>query len=238
MNLVTITTYGGAASRDWRSCSKLWVSSLLRHQWDGKVVLRHNFVHPVFAVGRESLEEKEVLPDAIVGPGKEMMWRDMGRWNAIGYLEELEEKKLEPYEWLLLADADCVCLRNMDHLFASEADVGVLVSMVNGMPDPGFLAVRANKAKEFANTVRACGGLMGKSLANALSTTGWKSNEFERGEVLRPSDPGVTLSDLANATVVHFTGMPVEEKHRLAFAFHMMGAFHDKDGLFFDLLES
>jgi hypothetical protein len=106
------------------------------------------------------------------------------------------------------------------------------------MPDPGFVAVRGNRLHELACELTAVGGLTPSALAAIANSMKWKVREFERGEVLRPSDPGVTLEDLANAAVIHFSGMKPEDKHRLAFAFHMMAVYGDKDGLFFDMMEA
>ena len=55
---------------------------------------------------------------------------------------------------------------------------------------------------------------------------------------MRPGDPGVGVRELADAAVIHFAGLAPADKQRLAFAFHMMAVYGDKDGLFFDLLEA
>ena len=55
---------------------------------------------------------------------------------------------------------------------------------------------------------------------------------------MRPGDPGVGVRELADAAVIHFAGLAPADKQRLAFAFHMMAVYGDKDGLFFNLAQS
>ncbi len=231
--LVVTTLCEQAGSRLWRSCGKLWVASLLRHLWDGRILLCRNFEEPLFAVERASVKE-ETYPVERVVPDKELgaLRRLARERQTLGWMEE----DLEELEWVVLADADCVALRNLDHLFTRREDV--LVSRGPAGPDPGFVAIRAARAVEFAGRLEELGGLAAEPLAAMIAEDGWKVGEFERGEVLRPGDPGVTLEDLANAAVVHFSGMKPEDKQRLAFALHMMAVYGDKDGLFFDMLEA
>lgn len=144
--------------------------------------------------------------------------------------------KPETYEWILLADADCVALRNMDHLFPSDGDL--LVSRAGGVADPGFVAVRGERLREFVGGLRAAGGLTETGLATVARSGAWRVRDFERGEVLGASDPDVSLADLAQAAVVHFKGMTAEDKRRFAFAFHMMAIYGDENGLFFDMMEA
>lgn len=221
-------------SRQWRSCGKLWVASLLRHQWGGRIHLERNFPQPLFPVARLDLQESE-FP---ARPGRTET--KLVNWKAHSRGRQLEVATMvtgvEKFDWVLLADADCVALRNPDHLFVGNNDV--LVSMTGGLPDPGFFAVRGGRVLELAKELRAIGGLTTAGLASVIRSGGWTVREFERGEVLRPNDPGVSLSDLAHGAVIHFAGMKPEEKHRLAFAFHMMAVYGDGDGLFFDMMEA
>src|SRR5690606_17625337 len=112
----------------------------------------------------------------------------------------------EGFDWVLFADADCIALRNLDHLFAGNGDL--LVSRTAGRPDPGFFAVRGSCLAHFLLRLSSGGSSSGEEgLAEIVQSGEWTVREFERGEVLRPSDPGVSLVDLAQAAVVHFSGM-------------------------------
>lgn len=235
MNGLAVTVVvDSPGSRVWRACGKLWAASLLRHQWGGRVVVRRNFEHVLFPVERAGLEE--------VAFGKPF---DAGRDGGKAAAAECRDRLLEAaeaaagggdWEWVLLADADCVALRNLDHLFGGDADL--LVSRGGGAPDPGFVAVRGGRLAAFAAALREAGGLTAAGLRTVCASGGWRVREFERGEVVRPGDPGVGVRELADAAVIHFAGLAPADKQRLAFAFHMMAVYGDKDGLFFDLLEA
>lgn len=193
-----------------------------------------NFPQPLFPVARADLHETEFTATLGRAKTKQVNWKSLSRERQLEAAAIISGA--EDFDWVLLADADCVALRNPDHLFAGNNDV--LVSMANGSPDPGFFAVRGARLQDFVRASRAAGGLTKSGLASIIRSGGWKVREFERGEVLRPNDPDVSLTDLANATVIHFSGMKVEDKHRLAFAFHMMAVYGDGGGLFFDMMES
>ena len=76
------------------------------------------------------------------------------------------------------------------------------------------------------------------ALSAALAAGNWRVGIFETGEVVRAAGPGVSLTDLKNAAVIHFGGMAPKDKQRLAFAFHIMTVYGDEDGLFLDMLDS
>lgn len=233
-NLVLTAILDSHVSRQWRSCGKLWAASLLRHQWKGAIRIARNFPQPLFPVARTDLREADFVPPLGKATTKVVKWKSLAREHqlaAAGRIAVAEE-----YDWILLADADCIAIRNLDHLFVGEGDL--LVSRSGSVPDPGFVAVRGSRLPDFVKGLRAAGGLTEAGLAAVVQSDTWKVREFERGEVLRPNDTGVTLADLAQAAVIHFSGMKEEEKHQLAFAFHMMAVYGDADGLFFDMMES
>ena len=182
MNGLAVTVVvDSPGSRVWRACGKLWAASLLRHQWGGRVVVRRNFEHVLFPVERAGLEE--------VAFGKPF---DAGRDGGKAAAAECRDRLLEAaeaaagggdWEWVLLADADCVALRNLDHLFGGDADL--LVSRGGGAPDPGFVAVRGGRLAAFAAALREAGGLTAAGLRTVCASGGWRVREFERGEVVR-----------------------------------------------------
>lgn len=234
-NLVISTVVDPRGSRRWRSCGKLWVASLLRHQWDGMILIQRNFPEPLFPVERVDLKESQFVPVVTEPLMKTVKWHDESRNQQLLRADEMA-CKVERFDWVLLADADCVALRNPDHLLAGEGDL--LVSRSGGMPDPGFVAVRGKRLRALVSALKEHGGLNAPALEKVARTGEWKVRDFERGEVLRPWDPDVALADLAQAAVIHFSGMKPEDKQRLAFAFHMMAVYGDPDGLFFDMMEA
>jgi hypothetical protein len=233
-NLAFTTILDPHGSRQWRSCGKLWAASLLRHQWGGRIRIARNFPQPLFPVERADLHEEEFAASLGGAKSKEVDWKALAREHqleAAGVMAGADK-----FEWILFADADCVATRNLDHLFVGNGDL--LVSSAHGLPDPGFVAVRGGRLQEFLGELRAAGGLTGSGLVSVIRSGRWKVREYERGEVLRSNDPGVSLADLVGAAVIHFSGMKPEDKQRLAFAFHMMAVYGDGDGLFFDMLEA
>ena len=247
-------------------CGKLAVSSLLRALWDGEARALGSGETPLFPTGRRNLLEKPcpdfesrhrmLLWQAEEELGKETLKStgpegECRRWRvaqaaAFGLLLE-EASALENaagLRWVLLMDADCVTLRNLDHLFDRE-DADILVTS-RAAPDSGFVAARGTVIGALAAQWRkerervAADWETGRAtaLAAALGAENWRTGVFEKGEVLRATAPGVSLTDLKNAAVIHFGGMEPKDKQRLAFAFHMMAVYGDKDGLFLDMLES
>ena len=265
-NLALIPTFDLPGSRRWRVCGKLAVSSLLRSLWDGEVRALRSAEPPLFPTGRRDLLEK-TIPDFesrnrilrwraeaepggeggnATGPEGEILRWQVARAAAFELLLE-EASALEhaaECAWVLLMDADCVVLRNLDHLFDRE-DADILVSSRTA-PDPGFVAARGaligalaaqwRKEREKRAADWECG--RAASLAAALAAGNWRVGVFEKAEVVRASGPGISLNDLKDAAVVHFGGMEPKDKQRLAFAFHMMTVYGDEDGLFLDMLES
>lgn len=196
--------------------------------------IHSNFPQPLFPVERSAL--REVGFDGV--PGERIDSSAKRKTVGRNHLLQIASEIASPgdFDWILFADADCVAIRNIDHLFSGDSDTLYLPAA--GGPDPGFLAVRGPRLHDFVTALRDCGGLTTQGLAALHAMDGWKAQKFERGEVLQAADPDNSLSDLANAAVIHFSGLGEHEKHRLAFAFHMMSIYHDNDGLFFDILDA
>ncbi len=101
--------------------AKLLCSSLLRHFWSGEIVVFRNFEEPLFPVERKGLEEIHV-ETAPFGEG-----REAGKACLASALEfrfrAAEMIDADRYEWIAYLDADCLALRNLDHLFAGDADI-------------------------------------------------------------------------------------------------------------------
>lgn len=263
MNLALIQAYDTPGLRRWRTCGKLAVSSLLRGVWGGQVRLVRNFEQPLFPTGRQGLLERINVGfdhhNRLLGWQREAdLGEEIGRaglrgesWQrqvakeASRLLQFEEVARLEDpevFEWVLLMDADCVVLRNPDHLLDRDEDV--LVTHLKS-PDPGVVAIRGGRVKELALrwqqqrvARRGWDGGHGQDLAAALGSGGWRVGRFEGGEVLRADAPGVGLAELKDAAVVHFGGLEPRDKQRLAFGFHLMTVYGDEDGLFLDLLEA
>lgn len=115
--------------------AKLLCSSLLRQFWSGEIVVFRNFPEPLFPVERKGLEEVFVeTPE--VGEGKGAGDRCLKA--ALEYrFRAAEMLDASRYRWIAYLDADCLSLRNLDHLFGGEADILV-------QPEPGRTMVESH----------------------------------------------------------------------------------------------
>lgn len=85
---------------------------------------------------------------------------------------------------MLLADADCLALRNPDHLFAVRGADLLVSPGPDGAPDPGFVAVRGARLEEFCGRLAGTGGFAAAGLRELAESGGWRTARFERGEVV------------------------------------------------------
>ncbi len=128
--------------RGGRQMAKLLCSSLLRQFWSGEIVVFRNFAEPLFPVERKGLEEVFVEL-ANFGKGKAAASACLAtalefRFRAATLLDPAR------YRWMAYLDADCLALRNPDHLFAGDAEILVQPEAGRGMADShvfnGYLA--------------------------------------------------------------------------------------------------
>ena len=99
-----------------RSMARMLVSSLVRTHFDGDVVIFHNWEEPIFRVLRHGVHEIRVKAPEIHGlPGAEEAW--CWKYRVRAWLEAAA------YDKVLFLDADCLALRNLDHLLEGEWDI-------------------------------------------------------------------------------------------------------------------
>lgn len=120
-NLIYTVAFDPPGWRGSRTMTKLLCASLLRQFWSGEIVVFRNFPEPLFPVERKGLEELFVeTPE--VGEGRGSRERCLKaalayRFHAARLLDASR------YGWMAYLDADCLALRNLDHLFAGDADI-------------------------------------------------------------------------------------------------------------------
>lgn len=254
MNLFLTWVFDPPHSRVWRTNAKLCVSSLLRGTWNGDILVGRSFPEPLFPVARTGVYE--MLDPATNRTGVAYCHnQDSGsghrqqnefrcaRLRFAQFAGSGENSGLiadwHQYEWILIADADCVALRNLDHLLVGGSEI--LFAKHGPFVDPGFIAVRgsifAKFIFEWINALEArptepdlLGGIIFKNA--------WRTKLFERGEVISIARSNASIEDMLNTSVVHLDGLKHSLKTRLSFALHMMNVYGDKDGVFFDMLES
>ena len=229
-------------------------SSLVRHIWDGAIHILRNQPEPLFPTGREGLWEEvdssfdEHANFIELDPAQTSNYRTSDQAAARNLLlDYCGNLKIAEFEWILLADADCITLRNLDHLFDKSTDLLTLTDKESGMPDPGFIAVHSRVFHDFicqwqevqnSTTESLKAFSEGQLIHKIISNNNWRSRDFERGEVVRASSPETLVTDIAQAAVIHFGGLPPAQKKNLAFALHMMSVYNNDEGVFFDMLES
>ena len=127
-DLIYIVAFDMPGWRGGRTMAKLLCSSLLRQFWSGEIVVFRNFPEPLFPVERKGLEEVFVeTPE--VGEGKGAGDRCLKA--ALEYrFRAAEMLDAARYRWMAYLDADCLALRNLDHLLAGDSDILV-------QPEPG-----------------------------------------------------------------------------------------------------
>ena len=107
-------------SRTSRQLGKVQASSLLRTLFPGEMVVWRNFPEPLYPVERKGVHEVDFVPDR---PLRNEELEDLRR-EAKGQMARSLVSHASRYEWIILADAGVMALRNWDHLFErSEAEV-------------------------------------------------------------------------------------------------------------------
>ena len=102
--------------------SKLLCSSLLRGFWSGEILVIRNFAQPLFPVERKGLSEIYIeTPD--FGKGEEAGKRCLKAALESRFLAGQWITNPEQYDWICYLDADCLALRDVEHLFAGDADL-------------------------------------------------------------------------------------------------------------------
>jgi hypothetical protein len=106
-----------------RTLAKMLVSSLLKTWFTGDIVVFRNTSEPLFQVPRQGVTEYEIeTPDYHGVADEQEAWRYKFRVR--------EHLKVKGYDKVVFLDADCLALRNIDHLLEGEWDIG-------WYPEPG-----------------------------------------------------------------------------------------------------
>ncbi len=119
-NLIYTVVLDAPGAEGYRFLGKMLVSSLLRTFFTGDVVVFRNFSNPLFLVERKGLEEVYVETPQIIGQaGAEQAW--CWKYKVAPLLD------VRGYDTVLFLDADCLALRNVDHLLEGGFDIAYQV---------------------------------------------------------------------------------------------------------------
>jgi hypothetical protein len=122
MNLIYTVAFDPPGWRRSRFMAKILGSSLMRSGWSGRFLILKNFEDPVFLTDRSAIHEV-MLPESI-GPSlaseREGILAEALRlrFEAAKIIENPER-----YDWIIYMDADCLVLRDIQHLFVGEVDL-------------------------------------------------------------------------------------------------------------------
>jgi hypothetical protein len=98
------------------SMAKFLVSSLLRTHFSGDIMVFRNSATPLFLVGRQGLQEVQIETAALAGDSRAF---DAWCWKyRAGLMLDVSG-----YDKVMFLDADCLALRNMDHLLEGDWDI-------------------------------------------------------------------------------------------------------------------
>jgi hypothetical protein len=115
-NLIYMVVLDAPGAEGQRFLGKMLVSSLLRTFFTGDIVVFRNGENPLFLVERKGLEEVHVETLPILGhEGAEEAWR--WKYRVAAQLD------VTGYDKVMFLDADCLALRNIDHLLEGDWDI-------------------------------------------------------------------------------------------------------------------
>ncbi len=115
-NLVYTVAFDAPESQAYRFLAKMLASSLMRTFFTGDVLIFRNSAAPLYLVERKGLEEVYLETPAMFGQE-----RAEYSWSYKHRVAELIDP--EPYDKILFLDADCLALRNIDHLLDGDWDI-------------------------------------------------------------------------------------------------------------------
>lgn len=243
-----------------RLLGKLLGSSLLRTWFSGDVVIFRNTEEPLYQVERAGLTEVFVeTPDFSKIGEEQEAWRY--KFRVRDYLD------VSAYDKVLFLDADCLAVRNLDHLLEGDWDIGwyaesrkltdpvfncfltdAEIHQWRGRPgaNSGTLAVRAEFFHEvmaeweridLGPTTRPRFCSDQGSWNRLLLDTKLRTKQFESGEIQFPLALHPSFHDWKKAALIHAIGGTLREKMQFLWGVYMQTFYYDDRGTMLNLLE-
>ena len=124
-NLAYTIAFDEPDSGTLRQLAKLLVSSLRRSFFDGDILVIHNSPNPVFLMELAGVREIQMETPLLAGD-------ELARY-AMAFKPKVSEWiDTDLYSKILFLDADCIALRNIDHLLEPDADM--IIQRERGRP--------------------------------------------------------------------------------------------------------
>ena len=234
--------------------TKCFVSSLLRSLFSGQIGVLRNQELPLFRVERSAVTEV-FLPAALTersGPAK----RRASREFLFGMGDQL---KPEPRQWVIVADAASLALRNLDHLIPPDVpgphappEVDFYWARAgkdeisNQTATPGLWAVRGEhlllvlgRWKEVWSGAQEADGASEEEVwSRVVRDLPLKKRAFERGEVVAPRMGGLDWEAVNNAAFVTVPDWPEKEAWKFLQALYFGTYLGDETGMMLNILEA
>ena len=244
--------------------AKLLASSLLRTTLNGEIAVFRNSPIPLFSLARHGLTEYEVETPCWQGPDaaeqcllEALTWR----FKAAEYLDT------SGFDKIAYIDADCLALRNIDHLFQDQIPITIQRERGRAITDDVFNGYLSD---EELQTLKISGVNAGTIAWSAdyfkESTQEWSKifertpsqhdkyrdqtswnrlildtpvrvGQFERDEIAFPFHLTPNYLDYSRASLVHFVGGSLNQKNALSFGLFMERFYHEQTGIYLDFLE-
>lgn len=115
-NLVYTVIFDAPGSESYRFLGKMLASSLLRTFFSGDILIFRNSPGPLFLVERKGLEE-------VFLETPEMYGQERAKFAWCWKYRVAELIEVAQYDKILFVDADCLALRNIDHLLEGDWDI-------------------------------------------------------------------------------------------------------------------
>lgn len=130
-HLAYVVAFDPPGSPGHRMMGKMLASSLLRTYFDGDIIVFRNSPEPLFRVQRVGLEEFYIPTPEVRGlEGAEYSW--CWKYKVREVIDASRHDKV------LFLDADCLVLRNIDHLLEGPWDIAFQPELALNIDSPQF----------------------------------------------------------------------------------------------------
>jgi hypothetical protein len=240
--LVVVAAFDPADTCWERLGTKLLVSSLLKSEFSGEIIVTSNFEHPLYMVERARLRERFIScrfhdHGGLLFDEKE---RDRQRQQAnCNIAREITSSK--DYDWIVFVRPSVIALKGFEHLLNSDSQV--LQYPYGVKADTSIFAVRANILGNIvAHWETMPSGNSGTETGNSIFGRPLppeiRSRPFERGSITAIFDSSCNLEHTFESTFVELSGCNELTRYRFAFAIYMTKAYGDSNGLYLDIIDA
>ena len=234
-----------------RTLAKTWTGSLLCSVWEGEIHLAKDFEEPLFLIPRKSVTEHSLFEPSVLdnspvlsigrttGSTPESVYRKARLQTALDFITP------DSYDWIILSDPYYIALRNLDHLFESEADI-LVESLKSQDRYLDFVAIRRPHFHKFVsawlnliirNNSASEAAAYNSNLFETAESLGLKVDNFEHGEISSLHDNPACLLTETLPAIVHVSGDSYQRRVWLASAIYLATKYSSPRGIFLDFID-